>query len=258
MRTFADLLRAEGPVLGTWAQIASPEVVEILGWSGMRFAIVDCEHGSFGIETAAGLIRACDAVGMVPLVRVPGPGREAIQQALDAGAAAVVVPNVSSAAQAREAVAATRFAPAGTRGACPCVRSGRQFIRDWPAYSRRMDAETGAVLLVETRDGLADFPAIAATPGLMCVLVGPFDLSVSMGHGGDYLHPEVQAAVRSMVAEAQRNGVPVMVPVFAPDAAEARRQMEGWLAQGVRLFAVGTDKILLSDHVSRYVAALSP
>jgi 4-hydroxy-2-oxoheptanedioate aldolase len=254
--SFADLIGLGRPALGTWSQIRSEELIDMLGGAGLDFTIVDCEHGAFGMETAEKLFRACDANGLVPLVRAPSSDPVFIGQALDAGAAGVVVPGVVTAAQARAAVAASRFAPEGTRGACPCVRAGGHFIRDWRGYAARQHREAGVIALVETRAGLAAIEAICAVEGLMALLVGPFDLSVSMGYAGDYLHPDVQGAIDRMMAAAKAARLPVIAPVFNPDADEARRQRDQWRERGAAAFVIGTDKILFADTVGRYAAAL--
>jgi 4-hydroxy-2-oxoheptanedioate aldolase len=257
MKTFADLLSKDGLIFGTWSQIPSPDLVEILGCSGFDFTIIDMEHTSIGFETAETLIRACNAVDMVPLVRLPRNERAEITRALDVGAAAVVLPGIASFADARAAIEATRFEPDGTRGSCPFVRSGGHFVRDWKAYSKRMDEETGAILLIEKRGVLSDLEVIAELPGLGCLLVGPFDLSVSLGYEGNYLHPEVQASVEHVASVGVKAGVPVMMPVFAPEIDRARMQLRHWVGRGVRLFAVGGDKALFSDYCTRYLAGLT-
>lgn len=255
-RTLRDLLGLGRPALGTWSQIASEECVDMLGAAGLDFTIVDCEHGAFGIETAERLVRACDANGLVPLVRVARPEPFLVGQALDAGAAGVVAPGVSSPEQAAALVAATRFAPEGSRGACPCVRAGGHFIRDWRAYAREQRSDTGLIALVETRAGLDSIESICAVDGLAGLLIGPFDLSVSLGHEGDYLDPAVQSAIDRMIAAAKARQIPVIAPIFNPDADEARRQREAWAARGADHFVVGTDKILFADAVGRYARAL--
>lgn len=224
-RLFPDLLALGRPAVGTWTQIASAECVDMLGAAGFDFTIVDCEHGAFGLETAENLFRACDANGLVPLARAPGGDARWIGRALDAGAAAVVVPGIGSAAEAAEAVAAARYAPEGARGACPCVRAGGHFIRDWRAHEAA-EAAKGVIAFVETRGGLDEVEAICATPGLLAPLVGPFDLSVSLGFRGDYRAPPVEAAVGRMLAAAAAAGLPVVAPVFDPDPAEASRQRD--------------------------------
>lgn len=127
--SFVEMLRSGTPALGTWVQMRAPEMVDLIGGNGFDFAIVDCEHGAFGIETAEQLVRACDAARLAPVVRVSRLDRVEIMKALDAGAGAVLVPNVSSAEDAAAAVAATRYAPQGTRGACPCTRSVGHYAR---------------------------------------------------------------------------------------------------------------------------------
>jgi 4-hydroxy-2-oxoheptanedioate aldolase len=254
-RSFQDLIRL-GSALGTWSQIASAEMIDMLGAAGLDFTIIDCEHGAFGIETAENLFRACDANGIVPVVRAPSADAVFIGRALDAGAAAVVVPGIATASQAMAMVAAGRFAPDGTRGACPCVRAGGHFITDWPGYAGRQRVETGVMALVETAEGLSNIEAICAVEGLLALVIGPFDLSVSLGFEGDYRHAGVRAAVDRMLAAAKTAGLPVIAPVFNPDIAEAKRQKAEWQAKGVGLFVIGTDKIIFSDAVSRYGAAL--
>ncbi|MGY6251374.1 HpcH/HpaI aldolase family protein [Bosea thiooxidans] len=251
-RSFPDLLALPQPPLGTWTQIRSEEVVDMLGAAGFDFTIVDCEHGAFGIETAEKLFRACDANGIVPLVRAPSADPVFIGQALDAGAAAVVVPGIASAEQACAMVAAARFAPEGTRGACPCVRAGDHFIRDWRGHVARQRESVGVIALVETRAGLEAIEEICAVDGLLALLIGPFDLSVSLGHAGDYLAGEVQAGIGRMLRAARANGLPVMAPIFNPQPDEARRQRDDWKARGATMFVVGTDKIIAAYALQAY------
>jgi 4-hydroxy-2-oxoheptanedioate aldolase len=229
----------------------------MLGAAGFDFTIIDCEHGAFGIETAERLIRACDANGLVPLVRVAKPEPFFVSQALDAGAAAVVAPGVSSADQARALVAAARYAPEGSRGACPCVRAGDHFVRDWPTYHRLQRERVGVIALVETGEGLENIDAICAVEGLLGLVVGPFDLSVSLGLRGDYLATEVQAAIDRLITAAGFNALPVMAPIFAPDLDEASRQRSSWAKRGASIFVVGTDKLLFADATARYAAIFS-
>ena len=235
MRTLKDLLDNDDPIMGTWSQITSPDVIEILGRSGFDFTIIDMEHTAFSFPTVESLIRACNIVNMTPMVRVRKNDRADISKALDIGAAAVVVPGIHSVDDARAAIDATRFEPEGTRGACPFIRAGDHFIGDWRAYAQRKAAEPDAILLIETREAVSHIESIAALPGLGCILAGPFDLSVSFGLQGDYLHPDVRSAIEHIVDIAHHAGVPVMMPIFMPDTAEARRHLEYWNEMSVCL-----------------------
>ncbi len=255
-KRFADLLAGNQPRHGTWSQLASPEVIDILAATGFDFTIVDTEHGYFGLETAENLVRACDAGGLVPLLRVPGKEPWMIMKALDCGAAGVVVPGIGSAAEAKAAVAAASYPPRGRRGACPCVRATDHLTLDWPAHAERANAETGVIALIESPEGVAAFDAILAVDGLLAVLLGPFDLSVAMGHQGDFTHPEVMAALAGMARQARDAGVPVIMPVFSPALPAVREQIARWQELGVRLFTVGTDKLLFAHHCRSYLQGL--
>ncbi|MBK8739624.1 MAG: hypothetical protein IPM02_08820 [Betaproteobacteria bacterium] len=258
MKPFSTLLDAPTPVIGTWSQFASPEVIDILGGSGFAFTIIDTEHGHFGLETAENLVRACDAAGLVPIVRIPANENYMVTKALDIGAAAVLIPKISSAAETERAVRAARFGPQGTRGACPCVRAGNHYVRDWGQFAAGANAAGGAgiIALIETPEGVEAADAILAVPGLQAVLAGPFDLSVTMGFDGDTAHPRIVAALEHVAAAAHRQGVPMILPMFQPEAAACRNRMREWQRLGVRLFTVGTDKLLFADHCARYNQAL--
>lgn len=256
-RDLGTLLRDDRIVLGTWNQIPSPEIVDIIGWAGFEFAVIDCEHGSFGIETAENLGRACDAVSIAPAIRIPSCDTVWIGKALDAGIGHVVVPDVSSADELQRAVDATRFAPHGSRGACPCVRAGRHFTEDWKGYSRQQDEETGLIALVETVAGVDAFDDIIDVDGLASIMLGPFDLAVSMGLDGDWRASEVREATRSMARRAIERDIPVIVPIFSPDLDECGTMLEEWRSIGVRTFLIGTDKIIAAHALGHIHATLS-
>lgn len=193
---------------------------------------------------------------IVPLVRLPSTDPKAAGRALDAGAAGIVVPGIGSPEELATVVAATRFAPDGTRGACPCVRSGDHFIRDWPAYVRHQRRTVGTLAPVETAAGADAIGEICAVEGLSALLVGPFDLSVSLGHAGNYRHPAVERVLDRMIEAAAANGVPVFAPIFDPDPLEARTQRDRWRARGAEHFVVGTDKILFAAAFAAYAGIL--
>ncbi|MEM7643328.1 MAG: aldolase/citrate lyase family protein [Pseudomonadota bacterium] len=257
-RDLRALLASDAVTLGTWTQIAAPELVDLLGLNGFDFTIFDAQHGPFGVETAERLSRAADANDIAAAIRLPTPDPVAIMKALDAGIRHVVIPNVESADQAARIVAATRFGPDGLRGACPCCRSGGHYIRDWQRYVIDEEGRTGAIALVETAEGARNIRAIAGTEGLAALMIGPFDLSVSMGHRGDWRHPEVTDAVARMVETAGSTGLPVMMPLFAPTRDECRVMLDDWTSRGVRCFVLGSDKILIADAFAGWSNALRP
>lgn len=252
--TLDELLQREGRVVGTWTQIAHADLIDALGAAGYDFTIIDTEHGAFGIETAEHLIRACEAAAVVPLVRVPRGDTVSIYKALDAGAVGVLVPSVESVEEAQAAVNAAAFAPRGTRGACPIVRAADHSGTAWREFAARQ-AGNGVLLMIETAVGVGRCEAICAVPGVKALVVGPFDLSVSLGHEGDVQALPVQQAVQRLIDAARSASLPVWMPVFSRDEAALTADIARWSAQGVRHFAIGADKIIVSAALARYRSA---
>jgi 4-hydroxy-2-oxoheptanedioate aldolase len=108
----------------------------------------------------------------------------------------------------------------------------------------------GLIAMIETPDGVAAADAICETPGVKAVLLGPFDLSVAMGHEGEVRASAVQAALERVVAAARAAGMPLWMPVFCSDVPQFRAQLARWRAHGVRHFAIGADKIFLAQALA--------
>jgi 4-hydroxy-2-oxoheptanedioate aldolase len=208
----------------TWSQFASPEPIDILGASGFDFTIIDTEHGCCGLETVENLAGACDAAGLVAIVRIRDNQGYMITKGLDIGAAAVLIPKISSADEAASAVSA--------------------------ASAARVAA------FIETPAAIERIFEITAVPGLQAILAGPFDLSVAMGLEGDTTHRRVQAAFERVLEAADGSGVRLIMPVFRPQLEECRDLIAGWTERGVRLLTVGTVKLLFAEQCSRFTAAL--
>jgi 4-hydroxy-2-oxoheptanedioate aldolase len=171
--------RGEAPVLrGPFLAVPSAMVVEIACGSFPDFVCIDMEHGPISPETGENMVRAAAAQGVAALVRVPGVDAAAIGQALDWGAAGVLVPRVDSAADAARAVDAAHYPPQGSRGAGPGRASG--YGRSIGPYLDRARAQTVVAVQVETVAGLDAVADIAAVPGVDLVFIGPGDLGVGL------------------------------------------------------------------------------
>lgn len=239
-----EALAKKQAVVGTWVQSPSAEVVEILGWSGWDFVILDLEHGPYGAEQLPHLIRAAESAGVAPLVRVPLEAAEQVGKALDLNAAGIVTPGVRSPEAAREAIRLTRFPPHGTRSASLSTRqlhySGRPFAELVAADA----AQPLTVLQVEARLATTDLGSILAVDGLDVVFIGTYDLSTSLGHPGEFDHPAVREAIFEIVNRAGDRGV--AVGIWVPDAKSAKL----WMAQGVRFVTVSNNELMLFGAAS--------
>jgi 4-hydroxy-2-oxoheptanedioate aldolase len=249
-------LKNKDVVFGTWAQMNSPEFCEIAARSGMDFVIVDMEHGAFGIDSAVNMIRAVEAGGAAPIVRVPDASRSGILKALDAGAAGILVPNVDNKTMVEEIVAATKFAPTGTRGACPCTRATAHGVEEWGSYVDWCERNLVVGALVETPEGLRNFEEIISVPGLDIIALGPFDLSQALGRNGDWKHPEVRQKQEELVRLARAKGLDILAATFDSDPVSLKQQVDGWRELGVRMFAVSGDRFMLSSGYKSIVSSL--
>lgn len=234
-----DRVRRSDPVFGTILPIPSPEVAEIAGLSGYDFLLLDMEHGPLTVDLLEGLVRACRAADVVPLARVPEDHPKTILRALDVGCVGVMIPQVESPEQARAAVAATKYAPAGTRslaGATAAAWWGKVPMPDHVAAS---NTATMNLLQIETRRGLEAVDAIARTPGVDVLFIGPSDLSQSLGHPGAVTHPDVQAAIRRIITVGRAAGVPVGILALTPEDVRTYR------AFGATMFLDSLPRLLL-------------
>jgi 4-hydroxy-2-oxoheptanedioate aldolase len=179
-------------------------------------------------------------------VRVADAAPSTILKVLDAGAAAVLVPNVTSAAMAEHIVSATRYAPSGTRSSCPCTRSTAHGVIDWTENVAASEREIQVALLIETMEGIEQFEEIVAVPGIDIVAFGPFDLSQAMGYRGDWKHPAVQRRLEDLVHIAIDAGLQVMPSIFDTEPVALAAQIDRWRSFGARIFAIGGDRFMLS------------
>lgn len=196
---FPGMLRSGRPCLGLFVNIPSPALVEMAGWAGFEFVVIDNEHGPAGFETTEHLIRAARCGGTLPVVRVSGTSPQEILKALDAGASGIQVPQVNSGEQAEAVVRAAKYPPRGGRGAAFSTRAGGYSLYGGPAHMGRSDDGTVVVIQVETVEAVANLDAILAVRGIDVVFIGPTDLSTSMGYPGNPGHPEVAAAINDCV-----------------------------------------------------------
>jgi 4-hydroxy-2-oxoheptanedioate aldolase len=232
-------LGAKEVLYGTWVQTPSPEVVEILGWSGWDFVILDLEHGPYGPEGLPHLIRAAEAAETAPFVRVPFTAPQEVGKALDLGAAGIVIPGVRSADDGAAAVRLTRFPPHGSRGSSPSTRQLHYSAVPFATLTATDAPQPLMVLQVEARLAMSDLGSILAIQGLDVVFIGPYDLSTSLGLPGQFDHPKVREAISEIVEKAGEHGV--AVGIWVPDAPSARF----WVDHGVRFVTVSNNELML-------------
>jgi 4-hydroxy-2-oxoheptanedioate aldolase len=216
------LIASGKPAIGGFLMIPSPEIVEIMGYAGLDFVIIDTEHGPADNQTVAHLIRAADAADITPIVRVRWVSDPSlILRALDLGAQGVQVPMIEDAATAARVVASARYHPLGRRGLAG-VRAARFGADDLPRYVEVANEEIMVVCQIETATGVANVKEIAAVPGVDVIFVGPVDLSQSLGYPGQRQHPVLGKAMEQVFSACRAAGVPC--GTLTADIAEGQQQ----------------------------------
>lgn len=185
-------LREGRCVFGGWLMTGSAAAVEIMAGEGFDFVAVDLEHTPADIATVHLAALAAQRTECAILARLSGHSADQAKRALDAGAAGITVPSVNSAVEAHAAVVMARFPPDGTRGTslCRATGYGHRFAEYFEAHNR----EVVVVVMLEHRTAAQRADEILAVPGLDAALIGPYDLSASLGHAGQLDHPDVAAA----------------------------------------------------------------
>ncbi|RMF36686.1 MAG: hypothetical protein D6754_10985 [Alphaproteobacteria bacterium] len=245
---FKRRLAAGEEQLGFWTSLASPMVSEILGHSGIDWILIDCEHTPNELQDVFHHLRALKGCPASAIVRPSWNDMVEIKRLLDAGAQSLIVPYVNSAEQARAAVAATRYPPAGVRGVAGASRASN--YGRIAGYLGAASDEIAVVVQIETRTAVEALDEIMAVAGIDGIFVGPSDLSASCGHIGNPDHPEVQAMIEAVPERARQAGV--AAGILARSLDDARRCR----ALGYSFISVGSDQGLLMDGAAERIAAL--
>jgi len=233
-----DILGSGGTAIGTFVRMASPDVVELAGYAGCQFVLIDMEHSPVTWERAGTMVMAAEAAGTVPVIRLSRGSRDLVSRALDIGAHGVMVAQVETAEETAAIVAATRYGSDGTRGTAGTRRSAFGLTMSLAEFVPAANAATFVSVQVETVASVDNVESIAAVEGVDCLFIGLSDLSVDLDLPGQWDHPDVLEQVARVQAACDANGVACGVPV--PDAGFAA----GFMDRGARFIATGDVGVL--------------
>lgn len=232
---------AGGPVSGVFVVTNAPASVEILGYAGLDYVVIDTEHGANDIAVVEHMVRAAEIGGLASLVRVTANDPKMILRALDVGASGILVPQVNSAAEAAQAVRAAKYGPQGERGLAGIVRAARYGFEPVKKYIADANDRTLVVVQIEDIKAVEALDEIVAVDGIDGLLIGPADLSQSMGLTGQFDNPDFVRVVHDAVARVIRAGKHAGIFCFNAD------QAKYWRSQGARLLVIATDTMLFAQ-----------
>jgi 4-hydroxy-2-oxoheptanedioate aldolase len=236
--------------VGPFLKAGSPEIVEVSGYAGFDFVLLDMEHGPLAYETIEHLVLAAERVDIAPVVRVEAITESAVMRPLDKGAAGILVPHVDSGEMARNVVRFSRFGPAGERGMDMYCRAAKYGHVPKKEYMQAANQNTSLILQIEGSEGLRNLDEILTVPGSDVIFVGPYDLSQSLGMPGEIDHPKVVQAIENIVVKVRESGRGV--GIYADNVEAAKK----WIGVGVQFIALSVDTAIYYQGCKRLVGAL--
>lgn len=199
------IMREGGLALGTSVGFADPEVIELIGIAGYDAVFIDMEHTPLDLQTAQEMICRAELAGVTSIIRVPDNNPKTILRLLDVGAQGIHIPHIDDLEDARRAVQAVRYYPAGDRGSYGGGRAARFGTIPWPEHVRTSNEEILLAVTIEDARAVESAEALASLDGVDMLFVGPSDLATSMGIFENN-HPKVRQAVESIAAIVRRVG----------------------------------------------------
>ena len=234
-KSIKEKFRKQQVTIGSWITLAHPGIAEIMAKAGFDWLAVDMEHSVITIREAEELIRVIDLCGAVPLVRLSANDPVQIKRVMDAGAHGVIVPMVNSVAQAEQAVSAVRYPPQGRRGVGLARAQG--YGSSFDKYLDWVNKESIVIVQVEHIDAVNNLEAILAVEGVDGFIVGPYDLSGSLGVPGQFDNPLMKEAMQRIETVGTVSGKVPGIHVVEPDIEELKLRIE----QGYRFVAYSVD-----------------
>jgi len=239
INTILHKLKNGEHTIGSWLQLSSPDVAEILGKSGYDWVAVDLEHGNFSRSMIKDIFRALEINRTVPIARVAQCTQQNIKEALDAGAQGIILPMIQSRAQLEEGVSWSYYPPKGKRGVG--YSRANLFGSNFNEYVESFSSKVFIVAQIEHIDAVENLDDILSVPELDAIMIGPYDLSGSMGITGQFDNPDFINTLDVIYKKAKEHGVPMGLHVVQPD----KEFLEEKIKQGYQFIAYGIDAVFL-------------
>ena len=235
--------------IGSWITIGNPVVAEIMAQAGFDWLVVDMEHSAITLTSAQNLIQVIDLCGIAPLVRVGHNQPNLIKRVMDAGAHGVIVPMVNSKAEAEQAVNSVKYPPIGFRGVG--LARAQKYGAEFEAYRKWNQEKSVVIVQVEHIKAVENLEEILDVPGVDGFIVGPYDLSGSLGAPGQFDHPDVIKALQRVKVVSEQKKALAGFHVISPDPAMVLEKE----SEGYKFIALSLDILYLGNSCRQTLAA---
>lgn len=243
MKSLKNKLRNKELTIGSWISFSYPPMCEMMAKAGFDWLVVDMEHSAIDFENAQHLIQIIDLAGCIPLVRVGANDPLIIKRVMDAGARGVVIPMVNTKEDAERAINASYYPPVGTRGVG--LSRAQKYGLGFHEYQETAKEETVVIVQIEHIKAVENIDDILSVAGVDGFIIGPYDLSGSLGQPGNFDYPTVKEAlckVESVMANSKKVGG---YHVVHSDHDELMNR----ISQGYKFVAYGVDMVFFAEKL---------
>lgn len=227
--------------LGSWIMLGHPMSVEVMALAGFDWLVVDIEHTAIDFETTQRLITTIQAQGIKALVRVSKNEEVVIKRVLDIGADGIIVPMVCSQEDALKAVEFAKYPPTGKRGVG--LYRAQKYGTEFEAYKKWVEQELVIIAQIEHINAVENIDDIVSVSGIDGIIIGPYDLSGSMGYPGEFEREDVKNAVQTVLDRCKINNIPSGFHVVDTDPEKLKQKID----QGCTFLAYGMDYFFMRD-----------
>jgi 2-keto-3-deoxy-L-rhamnonate aldolase RhmA len=241
MKSLKDKLKNNQITLGSWITIAHTSIAEIMAKAGFDWLTIDMEHSAITMSEALRLVQVIEPYGVSPLVRVSENNPNLIKKVMDMGTHGIIVPMVNSRNDAELAVSAVRYPPFGIRGVGLSRAQG--YGTDFENYRKWVEKESVVVALIEHIKAIENLEEILTTEGIDAFIVGPYDLTGSLGIPGQFDHPDYLSALEEIERVAKEIGIPAGFHIVPPEPKLVLEKIN----RGFSFIAYGVDFLFLGE-----------
>jgi 2-dehydro-3-deoxyglucarate aldolase len=241
IKRFRKNIKIRKPQIGAWMQISDSNIAEIMSSSNYDWVAADMEHGVFSIDKLPDIFRAIELNNKLPLVRLPNKKKEISAQALDAGSGGVIIPNINSAIELENIKQACYFPSKGRRGVG--FSRSNLFGKRFKIFKTRPII----IAMIENAVGVNNLEEILSVDGLDAILIGPYDLSSSMGMTGKFDNAKFKKTINHIKVLAKKKKIACGIHVMEPK----NKNLKSFIKSGFLFLPYATDALLLNDSISR-------
>ena len=249
LRNIRSKLQKGEFTIGSWIQLESPSSAEIIGNSKYDWVAVDLEHGSISISQLPNIFRALELGNTLPLARISEGSPNNCKRALDSGASGLIIPKIESKKQLEFLIMSCKWPPNGLRG----VGFSRANLYGENFVNYKEEASQPLVVgMIETKLGLENIREILSVKGLDAILIGPYDLSASLGLTGETSHPKVEKEINHILSCCIKLNIPAGIHIVNPSVKEFKNKIK----KGYRFIAYSIDTVFLNLNCKNPVEEL--